>query len=57
MVLCAKELLPESERAVSATVPHGRGLRHASPAVCKSFVPLFTFTEVYLNMELERQQL
>jgi hypothetical protein len=26
--VCAKELLAESERAISATVPHGHGLRH-----------------------------
>jgi hypothetical protein len=25
--VCAKELLAESERAISATVPHGHGLR------------------------------
>jgi hypothetical protein len=28
--VCAKELLAESERAISATVPHGRGLRQLS---------------------------
>ena len=30
--MCAKELLAESERAVSATVPHRRGLRHWAKA-------------------------
>jgi hypothetical protein len=28
--VCAKELLAESERAISATVPHGHGLRQLS---------------------------
>jgi hypothetical protein len=32
--VCAKELLAESERAISATVPHGHGLRHIS---CREF--------------------
>jgi hypothetical protein len=28
--MCVKELLAESERAVGATVPHGRGLQQAA---------------------------
>jgi hypothetical protein len=28
--VCAKELLAEGERAISATVPHGHGLRQVS---------------------------
>jgi hypothetical protein len=28
--VCAKELLAESDRAISATVPHGHGLRQRS---------------------------
>jgi hypothetical protein len=34
--VCAKELLAESERAISATVPHGHGLRQEQIAALAS---------------------